>query len=53
MRLHLRLRSARVAAAVRTYLGLPTPFDEDQDDYWIAIPRATEGEGRAACDDRG
>lgn len=39
MKLRLGLRLARTSAALRTYLGLPSPFDDDQDDYWTALPR--------------
>lgn len=39
MSLRLGLRLARTSAALRTYLGLRSPFDDDQDDYWTALPR--------------
>ncbi|MWV48287.1 hypothetical protein GRS96_03230 [Rathayibacter sp. VKM Ac-2803] len=40
-----RLRRTRLRAALRAFLGLPTPFDEDQDDYWTALPRTARSDG--------
>ncbi|PPG64456.1 hypothetical protein C5C31_14935 [Rathayibacter rathayi] len=38
----MRLRRARLGSELRTFLGRPNPFDDDQDDYWTAVPETAE-----------
>jgi hypothetical protein len=42
----LRSRLARTVAELRSFLDLPTPLDEDQDDYWTALPQESAGRPR-------
>lgn len=40
-------RLTRVTTHLRTFLDLPTPLDEDQDEYWTALPGGARSAVRA------